>query len=337
MKAPLVSILIPAYNAEASIAETIKSALAQTWSKKEIIVVDDGSKDLTLTIARQFVSSNVLVTSQRNEGAAAARNRAYSLSQGDFIQWLDADDLLASDKIERQAEIVQEGGVDSLTLISGAFGSFFHRIHKAQFIRTSLWSDMSPVDWMIRKLEDGSYMQTGVWLVSRELCDAAGQWDTRLLGDDDGEYFCRVLLKSKSVKFVESARVYYRRPGPAALSYIGQSRSKIDAQFLSMKLHIERLRAVEDSPRVRTACVKYLQAWLYIFFPERLDIVKELEKLASELGGSLKEPELSRRYFFLKRLFGWQATKRFQFQYNNLKTAAIRRWDKCASAIEKSH
>src|SRR5438067_11491143 len=95
---PLVSILIPAYNAGTWIVETIRSALAQTWTRHEIIVVDDGSSDNTLTIARRFESREVSVVSQQNQGAAAARNKAYSLCQGDYIPWLDADDLLSPEK-----------------------------------------------------------------------------------------------------------------------------------------------------------------------------------------------------------------------------------------------
>jgi len=88
--APLVSILIPAYNAERWIGETIRSALAQTWPRKELIIVNDGSRDRTLEVARQFASGNVLVVTQQNQGASAARNKAFELCQGDYIQWLDA-------------------------------------------------------------------------------------------------------------------------------------------------------------------------------------------------------------------------------------------------------
>ncbi len=80
MKTPKVSILIPAFNAEKWIENTIRSAVAQTWEPKEIIIVDDGSTDRTLAIARQFESESVHVVSQKNAGAAAARNRAFSLS-----------------------------------------------------------------------------------------------------------------------------------------------------------------------------------------------------------------------------------------------------------------
>src|SRR4051812_10472186 len=99
---PLVSIVIPAYNAERWIAYTLQSAIGQTWPHKEIIVVDDGSTDRTGEIARRFASNEISVVSIPNQGAAAARNHGLHLSQGDYIQWLDADDVLAPDKIERQ-------------------------------------------------------------------------------------------------------------------------------------------------------------------------------------------------------------------------------------------
>ncbi|PYX04484.1 MAG: hypothetical protein DMG85_17690 [Acidobacteria bacterium] len=101
---PLVSILIPAYNAEPWIADTIRSTLRQTWPRTEIIIVDDGSRDRTFEIAQQFSSDYVFVVTQENQGAAAARNRAFELCQGDYIQWLDADDLLWPDKIAKQME-----------------------------------------------------------------------------------------------------------------------------------------------------------------------------------------------------------------------------------------
>jgi hypothetical protein len=80
-----VSILIPAYNAQEWIADTLRSALAQTWKAKEIIVVDDGSTDRTLSIARGFESAGVRVFTQKNQGAAVARNAAFAHSRGDYI------------------------------------------------------------------------------------------------------------------------------------------------------------------------------------------------------------------------------------------------------------
>jgi glycosyltransferase involved in cell wall biosynthesis len=111
---PLVSILLPAYNAEPWIAETIRSALGQTWPRKEIIVVDDGSTDQTRSIVQGFVSKTVSVVTQENQGVCAARNKAYELCQGDYIQWLDADDLLSPDNIGRQMEVAEQRAWDKM-------------------------------------------------------------------------------------------------------------------------------------------------------------------------------------------------------------------------------
>ena len=85
---PLVSILIPAYNAEEFVGDAIRSAIAQTWQRKEIIVVDDGSSDRTAEVARRFASKEVIFVSKENEGAAATRNHAFQLIKGStFNGW----------------------------------------------------------------------------------------------------------------------------------------------------------------------------------------------------------------------------------------------------------
>jgi glycosyltransferase involved in cell wall biosynthesis/peptidoglycan/xylan/chitin deacetylase (PgdA/CDA1 family) len=304
----LVSILIPAFNAEEWIADTLRSAIAQTWKRKEIIVVDDGSTDQTLAIARQFESDSVHVVSQTNKGAAAARNTALSLSRGDYIQWLDADDILGLDKIARQMAELEHMG-SGKTLLSSEFGKFLYHWPRAQFIRTRLWEDLSPAEWLMRKMGENLYMQTATWLVSRELSEASGPWDTRMLSDDDGEYFCRVLLNSDGTRFVPRARVYYRGFRSNSLAYVGKSDRKREALWLSMQLHIGYLRSLEDSPRTREACLAYLQRNLINFYPERADIVRQTEQMAVDLGGQLLPPHLSWKYSWIKRAFGWEVAK----------------------------
>jgi hypothetical protein len=107
----------------------------------------------------------------------------------------------------------------------------------------------------MRKMEHNVYMQTATWLVSRELAEAAGPWDTRLLGDDDGEFFCRVLLASEGTRFVPDSKVYYRQAGAGSLSHIGFSNRKLEAQWLSMRLHTKYLRSLPDDERARATCV----------------------------------------------------------------------------------
>src|SRR5260221_6627059 len=150
---------------------------------------------------------------------------------------------------------------------------------RAQFLRTNLWEDLAPLEGILRKIGQNLYMQTATWLVSRELSEASGPWDTRMLSDDDGEYFCRVLLNSDGTRFVPGAKVYYRGFRSNSLAYVGKSNRKRDALWLSMKLHIGYLRSLEDTPRIREAALRYLQRNLINFYPARADIVDEAEKL----------------------------------------------------------
>jgi glycosyltransferase involved in cell wall biosynthesis len=329
---PLVSILIPAFNSQTWIAETLKSALSQDWPRKEIIVVDDGSADRTVEIARRLESNILKVVTQENQGAAAARNRAYSLSQGDYIQWLDADDLIAPDKITRQIQALDYSATRR-TLLSGSWGRFMYRHYRAKFTPTALWCDLSRVEWLIRKMGQNLYMQTASWLVSRELSEASGPWDTQLLTDDDGEYFCRVVLSSDGVRFVPEARIYYRASG-SGLSYIGDSDEKRDAQWRSIQLHIAYLRCLEDSPRVRAACVQFLQDAMIFFYPERLDIFRQAENMCKELGGRLCAPRLSWKYSWIKAVFGWRLARRAQRTLPKVRWSVARSWDKTLARIE---
>jgi glycosyltransferase involved in cell wall biosynthesis len=330
---PLVSILIPAYNAQDFIANAIASAVSQTWPRKEIVVVDDGSRDATLAIARRFASRELCAVTQSNQGAAAARNHALSRCQGDYVQWLDADDLLGRDKIARQIAAI-ERAPDSRRLLSGAWGRFVHCPSRATFVPTPLWDDLSPVEWLIRKLALNVYMQTATWLVSRELTDAVGPWDTRMLSDDDGEYFCRVVLASTGTRFVPDARMLYRDPGPAGLSAIGRSDRKMEALFLSMQLHISYIRSLEDSERTRAACVTYLQTGLPTFHPERPDIVEQSRALAETLGGSLTPPHLSRTYACVETWCGRPFARRVQMLARGARFSISRRWDRALGWIE---
>jgi glycosyltransferase involved in cell wall biosynthesis len=331
---PLVSILIPAYNAEKWITNTIESALNQTWRRKEIIVVDDGSSDQTLAFAQKFACGHLTVLTQPNAGAATARNKAFSVCQGDYIQWLDADDLLGPEKISRQMAAAALCASEQ-ALLSCAWGHFIFRPHKAIFNPSALWADLAPLEWVLRNLGHGLWMQPANWLVSRKISEAAGPWDVRLSLDDDGEYFSRVVLASEIVRFVPEAKIYYRRT-PASLSYVGGSSKKLESLFLSIRLQIEHARAVEDTPRVRKACVNCLQKYLVWFYPERPDIVVQAGNLANELGEKLDGPHLPLKYAWIQKVFGWSTAKQAQAAYNYAKLSVFRSLDKALSRLESS-
>jgi len=329
---PLVSILIPAYNAEETIAHTLRSAIGQTWARTEIIVVDDGSTDRTAEIAQNF-GPHVKVVSTANNGLSGAVNVAYALSQGDYIQELDADDLMAPNKIEHQLAALGESDSKRLLLCS-PWAEFYYRTHTARFIDNSLCRDLSPVEWLLTKMSENIFMQNACWLVSRELAEAAGPWNTSLQYDQDGEYFARVLLASEGVRFVRGTGVFYRRSGTSRVSYIGNSDVKKNSLALAVRLYIQYLRSLQESERVRTACLTLLQNCYPVFYPERPDLVADLNNLAAELHGQLKEPRLRWKYAWMRPIFGWKLAKRAQYELPQLKASCISYYDKAMYWIE---
>ena len=321
----LVSILIPAYNAEKWIADAIGSAIAQDWPRKEIIIVDDGSTDHTLSVARRLESKDVRVITQKNAGASAARNKALSFAQGDYIQWLDADDILAPDKISRQL-VIAEPGHRSLQLFSAAFGVFHYRIAKARFKPTGIWQDLAPIDWVRINFCEHAWMFPGAWLISRRLTEAAGPWNEKLSLNDDGEYICRVVLASERIRFVKTSRCYYRNSGYTQLSKDTSARG-LQSLLLSLKLCVQHLRAFEDSERTRAMSVALLQMYLPYFYPEKTKFLDEINELAVELGGELTPPSRSWEVALLGRMLGRRFAIHAIAAAHKLALAAAVKWD----------
>ena len=159
-------------------------------------------------------------------------------------------------------------------------------------------------------------------------------WDIRLLSNDDGEYMGRVIKLSDAIKFVPQAKVFYRITGGSRLSYVGQSKAKLEAQLLGVELQMQHVLSLEDSERTRSACVQKLQTWLGNFYPERPDMMLRVEQMASALGGKLEIPRLNWKYAWMQRTFGWVAVKTFRLRYRRAKSALIRFWDLILFKIE---
>jgi glycosyltransferase involved in cell wall biosynthesis len=113
-RSSLVSVVIPAYNVEEYVGDAIRSVFEQTYRNIEIICVDDGSTDGTLNVMRELEEKSPFpftIVSTRNQGAPTARNKGLVLCEGEWVQFLDSDDLLKPEKIERQVEdIARRGG-----------------------------------------------------------------------------------------------------------------------------------------------------------------------------------------------------------------------------------
>jgi glycosyltransferase involved in cell wall biosynthesis len=309
---PLVSILVPCYNAAPWLAQTLESALAQTWSHREVIVVDDGSTDDSIAIARGFESRGVRVVTQPNAGASAARNHALRIARGDLVQFLDADDLLAPGKIAAQVRLLAERPPGEIA--SCAWGRFTSDPAQAAFVDRVVFRDFTALDFLVLAAETGAMMHPSTWLVPREIASRAGPWDETLSLNDDGEYFCRVLLASAGVAFCadDGARSFYRSGLPGSLSRQRGTRART-SQFRSLELIDRHLLATEDSPRVRHAVACQWRRFVHDFFPAPADLIAQAEARAVALdGGELGLPPMGPKTAALARLIGWRNTWRLK-------------------------
>jgi glycosyltransferase involved in cell wall biosynthesis len=305
---PLVSILIPAYNAERTLSATIESAFAQTWPHKEIIVVDDGSTDATAAVARQYEAECcVRVLSQANRGASAARNAAFSLARGDFIQWLDADDILDTQKIALQMQVGNPAH-DPWVLLTSAWGTFYHCKTRARFVADDLWEErLEPVEWLLRKFRKNLWMNPAVWLVGRPLAEAAGPWDERLVRDNDGEYLTRLVAKSRGVRFVRPARAYYRIGDLGSLSN-RDSRAAMESRVLSVRLCTDHLLGIEDSEGTRKAALEFLRRRATLWRRHFGEVPGEAVAWARSMGWDLELGSSAKTYWCLARVSGTPGT-----------------------------
>lgn len=311
---PLVSILIPCYNSARWIAATLDSALAQTHPRCEIIVVDDGSTDGSAALVERYIARGVKLVRQPNAGAAAARNTALRHARGEFIQYLDSDDLLAPDKIARQVAAV--AAAPAGTIAAGPWGRFTDDPGAAVFQPEAVWADLGPVEWLARSWAGGGMFPPVVWLVPRSLCDAAGPWNEALSLDDDGEYFSRVLLRAAHVRFVPEARSYYRAHGGPRVS-AGRGRKAALSSFTSTEVKARALLAAEDSPRVRLALAHLWQRFIWEQCAAAPDLAATAEERLKAFP-ALPPPAGPSAYQFAARLLGWRRARRLQLVAQHL-------------------
>lgn len=306
---PLVSIIIPAYNAAPWIRQTLATALAQTHSPVEIVVVDDGSTDRTLAIAREFTHQGVRVVAQANAGAAAARNHGLRVASGDLVQFLDADDLITADKLSAQVMALEREAPDRVA--SCQWGRFTTDPAEARFVDEAVFRDFTPVDYLIAHTASARMMHPAAWLVPRAVALRAGPWNESLSLNDDGEYFARVVRASSGIVFARHGASLYRSNLAGSLSRRRDRRALLSV-FTATKLIAEHLRSLEDSPRVHRALADYWQRLIYEIYPDALDLCREASAHVRAFGGSRLRPEMGTKERLAAHILGWKLARRLK-------------------------
>lgn len=306
---PLVSVIVPCFNQGRFLQEAVESVQAQTFSLWECIIIDDGSDDNTAEIAEtlSLADQRVRYLSQPNRGLSNARNRGLSEARGDYIQFLDADDLIEQDKLLTQVNhLVSHPEHDVVYSDARYFPA--EQPEKRLY---SFWGEERP--WVkcvweeegtfISKLLKRNVMPVNAPLLRKAVIENIGLFDISLRGNEDWDYWCRCATQGVRFHFLAAARTLALiRVHPTSMSC---DRDRMRQATLRMRI---KLGALTSDPMIR-----YFN-WLHglPFLPEDswLDCSKELLELAwansSWKVGARLPVELLRRIpllrQFLKRI-----------------------------------
>ncbi|NET06155.1 MAG: glycosyltransferase [Merismopedia sp. SIO2A8] len=210
---PTISVIIPAYNASKTILETIQSIQAQTFSDFELIVINDGSTDGTLDLLSQITDPRLKVFSYDNGGLPVARNRGIIQSSGEFISFIDADDLWKPDKLELQLEALKQHPEAGVAYSWTAFIN-----EKSEFLYA--WEPLFFDGDVYSQLLVRNFISSGSnILVRRELIESVGEFDPSLKSVEDWDYYLRLAARCPFV-LVPKYQILYRRSSQSMTSKV---------------------------------------------------------------------------------------------------------------------
>ncbi len=230
---PVISVVIPVYNGEKTIQTTIKSVLSQTFQDWELIIIDDGSQDKTLDIINKIQDPRIKIFSYPNAGLAASRNRGFSHSIGEFIAFLDADDLWTPDKLEAQLKALQDNPQAAVAY------SWCDCIDESgKFLRTSSHSNANGDVYAKLLLTD--FLDNGSNpLIRRQALAEVGEFDESLPAAEDWDMWLRLAARYHFIS-VPAPQILYR------VSFTSMT-TNVERQEVEMRKVIER--AFSQAPK----------------------------------------------------------------------------------------
>jgi glycosyltransferase involved in cell wall biosynthesis len=311
---PIVSVVIPMYNARSWIRETLESVRAQTYPDKglELLVLDDGSGDDSALIARTFLDEHAMrgevIAGGRNAGVGATRNAGWRRASGEWIQFLDADDLLAPRKIEVQASHAARVPGDVAVIYSP-----WRRIgpHEGGWQPTGpLVSSAVDDDTVVRILEDLDFGYVGPALIRRAFLCAIGGFNERLNLGEDLDLMLRIAMVGGRFQAATSTEaLFFYRQTPGSLWQQSFARPEAIAGLARVFRRAERFlrdRAAEGpTEAARRALARRYARRLDVLFESDRRAFREIVGWIRGLGLAFP-PGTTRKWRLLSRLIGYE-------------------------------
>lgn len=273
----MVSVVIPVFNGERYIAEAINSIIQQTYNKIEIIVVDDGSKDNTAEIVKAF--NQVRYIYQENQGVSAGRNIGMSVAGGDYLAFLDADDLYIPEKVEKQVDILKNNPDVDVVYNDGIEADKNKRIinilksecvfeNRLDFAAFLLFRQIIPVPASI--------------MIRRKCIEDKIFYNKKYKQAEDYEYIIRLALRYKFKYIPEPLYIYRRHENNLTNAHGLQQQGELS---VLRELGLERILEIVEASSFPLPEKRFLLAKIYIKMSEYKPAKQLLTYLAEAFFG----------------------------------------------------
>ena len=319
---PLVSVIIPLYNAENYVGKALQSIVGQSYRNLEIIVVIDGSTDNSPKIVKSFKEndSRIIIIEQENKGQCAASNVGFRNSTGTFIKFFDADDILSVNAIEIQVKsLISKTDTDASYLDYIRFYDDVICTTDRYVLPTLITYDCSPEDYITYHGSPQMY-QCAIWLFHRNIFNLSGLWDERLSLINDTEFFPRILKYVTKLYYAADCKLYYRTNYKSgSLSQVVTTKS-IKSAVLSIDLMAQHTRSFIHSELMEKIIAQSYIEILEMSYPSQPKWTKIIARRLRMFRKDQYEFLLSGPvYNFFFKNFGWKTAKQLQSIYYKLK------------------
>ena len=263
---PTVSVVIPAYNAEGTLRQMLDSVFNQTWREMQIILVDDGSRDRTLEIAREAAADDprLTVIAQENLGVSATRNGGIALCKGKYVRFVDADDTLPAESMERMVRRAEQDGSD---LVIGGYDQYFGE--KKSYHNLAARNDTVYCDRIMDHLcgHANSYFYGVLWnkLFLREKMEqTACRFQEKLTWGEDFAFVMDYLAGVRQISFMNESLYHYRRT--AGSTSVQQVIDCVKHPIGNIQIKKELYSHLKGMYQKRGEYEKYRKRlWMYLF------------------------------------------------------------------------